>query len=837
MTRHRKFLPTKFKGPQLEADFLRRQRLITGLEMALLKPMTLVQAPAGYGKSSVVGDFLQQWGGRYCWLNVGREDDDARPFMGAVLEVLYPGWAQTPQQVPEGLLTTVMAEVMDGEEALVLVLDDYHYIKDKAIHRLIERLIEARLEGCHLIIISRTVPPLPLARWRVHQLLHEVKARDLCFGEDEVRQFTQGQVDLDVTRLTRESGGWIVGVKLRQLLGTEAVAATNDYLWQEVLAHLPSDWQTFMLPLAAVDGFNAALAEAVTGRSDARQLIEMLRRSGLFLAAMVGLQGWFQFHDLFLEMLRRQAGGNRVAHEAASLWYEGEGYIEAAVQQAINADNWPRTLNLMETYGQQVAERGDLSLLLRWVAVLPAGFLAARPKLCLKLALPFVVVGNIVQAARYLTLARDALVADEQATELSAEVEALYAVTRLLQGDVAGTAVILERVWSQLASHSPYRPIALMTQGLVSFVGMDLETAQRWMQQAYQSALFLENRPTLIMSQGHYGDLAVMGGNLMLAQEIWQGHVTDNLTEVQSPVGARAYQGMMLVHWLRGDYRLALMMSQRCIALAAAYGLVNFTLPAWLIAARAYQLVGDEASSEQAWQEASSLHQQFPNVPGVHYTNHLLRYHIIAEAWSKAEAVAAFSPLNGDSPEVLLWLKLEEALALSWLWLRTERVDEALLLLARLETLATQAKHQLALSEVWLLQAMAQAQGGQRYGERLQRALDLCQVIGNRVVFLEKGEWLARLLRAQGRGGWARSLLAVMGETAVEEVVLLDPLTRREQELLQLIAEGLSNQAIADQLVLSLSTVKWHVNNLYSKLGVRRRTEALVKARQLGLIA
>ncbi len=426
-------LATKLHVPHLRTPFIRRARLHKLLQQGMERALTLVSAPAGFGKTTLVAHWLAESGTPVAWLSLESEDNEPVRFLSyliAALQRLDPHVGtsvlpllQAPRPAPlERVMALVINDLIAGAARdFALVLDDYHVIAAEAIHCALIFLLGHLPCHMHLIILTRADPPLLLAGLRARGQLTEVRAADLRFATDEVRAFLREVMELDleawaIAALERRTEGWVVGLQLAALsrqsgvdVSTFLAAFTGshrfvlDYLSEEVLSRQPPAVQTFLLHTSILERLSGALCDAVTGKPGSQAMLEALDRANLFVVALDEERGWYRYHHLFAEVLKsrlQQAEVSLVAelHRRVSAWYEQHELLAEAIQHALAAPDLERATRLIEDHGISFAIRGQVHTMLGWLNALPEAVVRRRARLGLYSA-AMLLFTNQVEAA------------------------------------------------------------------------------------------------------------------------------------------------------------------------------------------------------------------------------------------------------------------------------------------------------------------------------------------------------------------------------------------------------------------------------------------------------
>ena len=896
-------LATKLHVPGPRPGFVARPRLAGALAGGLV----LVCAPAGFGKTALLADWLRSGGRPVAWLSLDAGDNDPVRFwrhVVAALDRARPGTGERvapllgpPPSSFEGLVTALINELaaQSGENAIVLVLDDYHLISARQVHASLAFLLEHLPPGLHLVLASRSDPPLPLARLRARGQLAELRTDDLRFTAEEAAALLRESAGAAlpgtaVAALVARTEGWAAGLQLAalSLRGRSDIAGfvaafsgshryILDYLTGEVLDGLAEQVREFLLETSVLERLSGGLCDAVTGRDDGQAMLERVEQAGLFLMPLDEVRGWWRYHRLFADLLRarlqqQRPGRVAVLHRAAAAWYEEHGLADDAVGHALAAGDTAWAARLIEQhFDATLYLRSEGATAQRWLAALPAELVQTRTRLLLAQVLLAATLGRAEAMEPPLDAAERALAdaapaADEpfepsvgKAASMLGNIPALIALHRgflaQLRGDAESTAAFASQALAELGGGE--RLLSSIAQGLLA--------AAEWLrgrltaaEQAFVSSIagWHSGQP---ISWGVYqlGQVQRAQGRLDAAAETYQ-KTLDIAAESGPPPAGPAYVGLAEVAYQRNELDSALRQVTEGIALCRQFlypaplgtGLVTL---AWI-----RQAQDDPGGALEAMGEAE-LAGLGPGVTGLlnpvpaQRARLLLAQGDVAAAarWTKERGLGP-----GDEPG---YPREPEHLVLARVLLAQDRPAQALMLLDRMLAAASGQGRTGSVIEIGALRALTLAACGDQDGavDALARALALGCPQGYVRVFADEGAPMAallgRLVAAQKAeraadvppGCLAKVLQAFggkhdpqgAGRGAVAAVPgLVEQLTAREQEVLVLLAEGMPNPRIAEQLVVTLDTVKKHVSHLLGKLGAANRTEAVTRARQLGLI-
>jgi LuxR family maltose regulon positive regulatory protein len=917
-----RLLRTKLYVPRAHPDMVPRDRLARRLDEGRARRLTLLSAPAGFGKTTLLADWLHRRDLHPAWVSLDAADNELRRFWSyviAALDTVHAGLGETaaallaaPQPPPiEAVLTELANDVAAYLETrtdapslvsgLILVLDDYHAIEAPAIHEALEFLLLNLPPAMQLIVASRADPPLPLALLRARGDLLELRAADLRFTPGEAAAFLNTSMGLNLSAesleaLAERTEGWAAGLQLAALSmqGVEDVTGfirafsgshryVFDYLAQEVLDRQPPPVREFLVQTAVLDRLSGPLCDAVTGGSDGQAMLARLEHANLFLLPLDTRRQWYRYHALFAEFLRSQLveaidpGRIVELHWRAAAWYEQQGSVEEAIGHALHAGDFERAIRLIDGHADEMFVRSELVTLCGWLAAVPEVEIAARPRLCMLYAWALVAIAHPEEAERWVAAIErlvgagvDAL-AEPGAATLTPETRAALVEVSVLRGtldmgrgDLPRVLELLQRVLPYLeAQGQPYvfntakalRPAALFTLAIAHELSGNLAGAAPAFARAAELALEDENYHLLPMALSHLAQIQILQGELHRAETTYRRALAaaEQPAVPASPLAGIAYVGLgrLLYEW--NDLAAAESYLAQGIALGRPWLNWETLVPGYLTLARLKQVQGDREAATEALDAFLKL-EDMPFPPQA--AGGVAAYEALFQArWGDIEAAARWAADSTIRPgDEVPPAREEEALILTRVWLAEGRQSDAQQLLARLHGAAQGGGRTGRLIQILILQAVARYAWGQDVPslQALREALSLAEPEGWVRSFVDEGQPMAEMLSRLGKAGaYVDRLVAAFSSTPAPSPGLasrsrdagpaaghppVEPLTDRELEVLALIAEGLSNRQIAGRLVVSINTVKTHAKNLNAKLGASNRTQAVARARELGLL-
>ena len=890
-------LESKLHVPRRRRGVVPRARLDQRLDPDALPALVLVSAPAGFGKTTLLREWLaaDSVGTRPpAWLSLDRRDSDPAVFwsyvVAAVREVAGDVGADalsTLQASPTALEAVVISLLNDLEalaDDVVLVLDDYHVVESLDVQESMLFLVEHLPGRLHLVIASRADPPWPLAGLRARGELLEIRASDLRFTSQEAAAYLNDAMGLDLTAadvhaLEARTEGWIAALQLAalSLRGRDDPAAfiaefagddrfVVDYLVDEVLDRQTADLRTFLLETSILNRLTGPLCAAVTGRSDAKSTLEALERSNLFLVALDDRRQWYRYHHLFGDVLRARLAdeeSDRVAtlHRRASDWFEAEGDRAEAIRHAMAAEDFVKAAELVELAIPHLGQARQDATLRAWLDALPPDVFTNRPVLTLGLVGARMVTGDTTGVAELLDdierwidpdrpttafaprrPADDMVVHDHAGFRRLPVQAAMYrAALALLRGDLAGTVAHGERAarLSDADDHFGQGAAAALI-GLAHWADGDLGTAERQYAAAigsFEQAGFLAD--ILGCSLG-LADIQVAQGRLGAARRTLTAGL--DLATTNGPLRGTAdmHVGLGELHFERNELDAADEHLQASLELGDHLALPQHAYRWRVLDARLRAARGDHAGALALLADAERRYDTDYSPKARPVTATTARIRLLAGDLVGAEQWAVDSGLAVDDEPA--YLRDYEQLTFARLLLATGRPTDAIGLLQRILAAAESGHRGGNAIEALALLALAHdaAADTPQALAALEEALTRAAVEGFVRLFLDAGAPMNVLLKTAVRQGRAADQAAALLDadgipTRPLQPRLVDELSGRELDVLRLLRSDLSGPEIAAELVVSLNTVRTHTKNIFMKLGVNSRRAAVRRADELGL--
>lgn len=935
-------LGTKLSMPPLRSKTIQRPKLIHRLNegLELNHQVTLVSAPAGYGKSTCIRDWVNVLGDwQVAWLSLDAFDDAPARFFTYFIAAIQKMQANLGQeivgvigsgQLPPGevISSTLINDLLGYEGRLIIVLDDFHVIQDLSILHPLEYLIENIPDRLHLVLITREDPPLPLARLRANNQLTEIRARDLRFTQAEVDRFLREVMGLalspvDIHAIEDKTEGWIAGLQLAAMAIREPAAQQSphlpqpgqaqeepsrvitrlsgshryllSYLTEQVLDKQSETVRRFLFETSILEKLNGDLCNTITGRTDSEDLLEQLLNANLFLIPLDNERRWYRYHHLFADLLQDLQHSHREEkkselHRRASRWFAQTGMFNDAIRHALAGEDYATAVDLLEGHAMELIMQGFAKTVNAWVQALPEEWRSRGLKTNLAFAWALLLRGEYAEASVYLerleTILRD-LPSGEENPAIYAEWQAMQSLVLYMQGRLVACREMAVEVLARTQEQDHrVRSLAWYVQASVSRLEEKYPEAVEGYQQSIRESRAAVSPVPEMLSTASLAGMALERGQLHMAFEVASQAVQRiERSGILYPISAMIYAvlGEVCYQWYQLEE--AVRHFQQALHLSILGGANTITILCRLLLSRLALTEGDlETASREI--QAAEYHVP-PDAPAYirqEVVSQRVRVSLTSNRLAAAEVAlqeigipfrdlrASLDMLTGPTGSDpafqqipssagllfnnILRLFLYQARAahdparvlpavpyvdqfIDWAFQRQQRVValEALLLRAQIHTLL---RDQTSSTTDYI------------------HALELAQTEGFVSIFMEGdrpvADAMVDLARrdqvGQVQPGYLERLLYILSKLhppqsgpAVQMVAaaddrseLVEPLTKRELEVLRLMGEGLKYKEIGARLYISKNTVRYHVKAIYGKLQVNNRMQAVAKARLLHLL-
>jgi LuxR family maltose regulon positive regulatory protein len=910
---------TKLRLPFTRLELVPRPRLQARIAEGLCRPLTLITAPAGFGKTTLVASCVADCDMPMAWLSLDKNDNQAGRFLNYLVAALQEAdptigseavqLLAAAHQIPsEVILTSLINDLDTATREIALVLDDYQFVRSQDVHEQVAFLLEHCPKTFHLVIATRSDPLLPVARLRARGHVVELRVADLGFTEPEATQFLNDVMGLrldaaSVTVLQERTEGWIAGLQMAALSLRDrkdvsgfiaGFSGTNryilDYLLEEVLARQSPEIQRFLLFTSILERLTAPLCDAVLAGDEGSEregddrsthsepllagqsasILEYLERANLFLVPLDDERIWYRYHHLFADLLRtqleRSLGAQGVAqlHARASDWHGRNGSILEAIHHASMASDDERVERFIGQNYMELVRRGEQSWIRSWTGTVSKELVYRRPWLCIYEAYSHSWFGELDEADRLLTEAEKRIQSEGAAPDArSMQAHLAYVKSRVtaMRGDMQRAIEFC----LQAREYAPPSILALqldtrITLGYEYFMAGDYANAIPILNETIRAGTAAGAVINTVAASCVLARLVAVQGLLHESYDTYQVAAQSIPEASGQHRGARALVEIgiadLLCEW--NDLESALAHMKQGLALLPYWDKADDWALAYVTLARIHLAQANRTEAKEAVEKAS----QFIQARGV--------FSEARRAVEIAQVKLWLAP--GDLQAAKRWAASQEErlssddrfgfenelaqITLARVYIAHNRPREAVALLSHLEKAARSAGRMGRVIEILLLEALAlRAIGDSEHALlELTKCLTLAEPEGYLRIFLDEGQpmrmllaqWLAHASPGPSQD-YVRRLLShfdaephVVAEAqgkASPTGDLVEPLSERELEVLHLIALGLANKQIARQLVVAPGTVKAHTSSIYRKLDVANRTEAVARARQLGILS
>lgn len=915
-------LVTKFTVPPIRSELLARERLLDVLNQSCSHPLTLLSASAGFGKTTLLSAWASQRSSQVAWISLDPQDNDPTRFWTYVIAALRkvdlsvgaPAEALLNASQPTlftGALTSLVNELADLSHDIFLILDDYHLIREQALHNSLLFVLEHLPRNLHVLLSSRADPALPLARLRARRQVIEIREADLRLRNEEAASFLRQVMGLTLTEeeighLETRTEGWITGLQLaalslRRHTDVSAFLQTFtgshrfilDYVQYEILEPLPENQQRFLLYASVLTRLNAEICQILTGEPASQRMLEDLERANLFLLPLDEERRWYRFHTLFREVLLARLQATQpeqitLLHREAALWYQRQGWLHEAIPHALATREYPFVAAVLEECVERLSQQGELQTLLTWIKQIPVEVLHAYPRLATTYLLVFNLLFPFSQQEQeeraYLRQLREGVevllqretLPEAERDQLRQRVMILDAWELAKKALSAGDMVQLNTIAGQLQPPELNDDTLWQQFGLAPF-------AITWRMAGNFPPMISATqklRQRARLAHDHSQEVHILWG--LIAAQIALGQLQEAstccqelqqlITSLHIPAPLVAYPSLFQAQlaYARNQLEVAQRAALEAIQKAAPFQYMDILMGAYEVLVRASMVRGELSKALQVLNEMEGVNQA-AGIPLFQPWIEGLRSNLWLAQGNLASAAdwAEHTPYRQEALIGSVYSREGTYLTLVRVDLAQQKYQQALQLLAALLESAEQVSRVGSMISVLALQvAVLQVSGSTQEALLvLSRLLPLAEPEGYLRAFLDAGEPMQQVLQAwfcqeqeavaPRLSAYAHTIFKAFAseqrQSEMETSASLispghphalspstepgrEPLTPREREVLCLLAEGATNQEIAERLVISLTTVKKHVSSLFLKLAAENRTHAVARARELALL-
>ncbi|MDR6878263.1 LuxR C-terminal-related transcriptional regulator [Bacillus sp. 3255] len=851
-------LPTKLNRPQQPSYHIPREHLMAGMSKALSCKVTFVTSPPGFGKTTLVGEWLLHGSVPVAWVSLDQGENDMLRFWTYVIAAfhrLYPALGhkslsllRTISFSAEEMIDWLLHDLFDIRHDVLLVLDDYHVIDSQEIHSQVAYFLDRMPPHVHLILLSRKQPPIAVGKLRARGQLCEIGLKDLRFSPDEMKAFWLKQTgdtpsEAVMQLLTERTEGWAAGVQLAVLthLSGHPQALNDfkgnhryvvDYLMEEVFDHMPDRVRSFLVKTSVAERMNAGLCSALIGRDVQVDELQDMEKANLFVIPLDAERHWYRYHHLFASFLRSKLEGAEASglHRAACEWFAEQGFTAEAVEHALSAAAYGRAAGLILQSAPEMLKRRELATLHRWLLQLPSA-VRERPEMLMIQVWTELLLGRKEQTEVHIhTLHRALQLPAHALTPQLIGVREDLKVVRCFQAMLAGDFPLCYSLLQQMCEEESLPDL----QDVPMLFSMGVEM----------------NAGSLPLIRSYYG----FRGRIKQAKRYHRlyGSFIDKHGFHDYPFTAYQRAALSEVCYEQNRLDEALRWADDAVRLARLNRVMGAYVPAEIVRSK---ITRDREGAESALAilREAMAYVNAEDLPGSRWHDLLYAYYIrcrlevgITEdtgPWMAAASWGKRNEMIGDQDDELLTFirvlmaggDIREALLWCAKLMRKAQSSGSIMTEIEVRLCLAQIHHWLDEPHTSLLQLHKALCLGEQEGYlRIFAGKELSALL-TRYAEVRRSKYMPDIQSDGVSLSYLQSIVSIAQEGHAEErqsASSVHTLTPREREVLQLMAEGLSNKAIAERLVLSEGTVKLHLHRIYSKLQVNGRVQAVQKANE-----
>ncbi|MCF7805194.1 MAG: LuxR C-terminal-related transcriptional regulator [Candidatus Marinimicrobia bacterium] len=886
-------LRTKLHPPPLRPEILNRQRLIEMLSEHSYR-LALITAPAGFGKSTCVRAWLEESEPNYAWLSLDDQDNNLRRFLRylvASLQQVLPSLGTSTLAMLEGeslpsaetLLTPVINDLWEMDEPGTLVLDDYHTIDEPEIHEAMRFFIDQLPHTLRLVLITRVDPAFPVARYRARGTVAEIREQDLRFTRDETDMLLNQVLGMElpdesIETLNRKTEGWAAGLQLASLSLQQTEDKTAflesfsgetgyvlDYLIEEVLEQLPDEQQQFLLQTSILQRFNAELCGVVTGDKNAEALLTTLNEQNLFLVPLDESGQWYRYHHLFGDLLRFRLNHALhieidTLHRRASEWFDEQGYPDDAMSHAFQMEDSGRAIRLLDDYSEQLIQESRHSEFRQWVNRLPEDELRKYPMILLGRAWMQLLsyqtenLDNTIQETVQAIHSQECQYSDSRKQRVEFFTQILQTFWQRVTGKVQASISLSEQLLTSFPEgQTVFRSTLLYNLARAYMYFGEVEKPIHLLEQLLRELPESGNYYLRLSAMGHICNLLIQLEGPAIAATRAHEYI-DRLKELgisEIPAACYLHLALGIAEYQRNDIGKSITALETAVAQSRRGDDPYVEYHAHFQLAKCHYVKDDHPGAKT--HEANAARVSRESTIGIYAADLQTDQLSVQAAADKFDKVAAeLQSVNYVPDEVFTPIQEKQGFLIIRSALHRKESEQARPLIEQLKGTAEVKARKGSLLVLNIYEAAVEYIAGNLSDAFKILEQSLVRAANREEIrpFLEISPQMKKILSAYIESNTpsgdarevARLILGKIRNDTAQSIIpgfkqdLISPLTEREQEVLSYLGENNTYQEIADSMFVSLNTVKTHLKNLYGKLEVSSKTEAIEKARQLGFL-
>jgi LuxR family maltose regulon positive regulatory protein len=864
--------------------------LVKQLNEGFDRKLTLISAPAGYGKTTLLSEWIQSGDNLFCWVTLDESDNDQKRFLSYLFASLktinIEIDAQTinrlqsyQESILDDLLIAIINQLSDIPFPFAVVLDDYHHISSENVHHVVEFLLEHLPPHAHLVIATRADPPLPIGLFRARNQLTELRSSDLQFSPEESDTLFNQINSLDITTqnieaIVSRTGGWVTGLQMASLAlkgrsdpnqYIQTFSGSHDYivdfLTTQVLQEQPKNIQEFLLSTSILARFSATLCEAVSGQKNGHAILKNLKDDNLFLISLDDHNEWYAYYQLFRDLLFQRLVETNPSmiptlYQNASEWFEAHGYFMEAITYAIRGEHFEKALALIAMHAEETISQGGVTILIQWVKKIPEELVKSNFQVCLYYSWA-------------LLIHRDAPNKIEKQIEnlekfystYPGEILAVKAYQATLQGKITNSTEYARQALELLPENALFvRQLTALNLSASLFLAGEILEGEKMLEEVVKLSLKSGNSMIAVVTLCRIGSIRMQKGDLSTAGDSYQRALEAARDENGSllPSACEAYFGLGKIKWERFELDSANQYLIDGIELSKQWSEVS-AIESYIVLAQLKQTLGETAEANQLLQTAQKITNKnsFTQSGSLYVAsqNAYLRlrqkeYHF-SENWANERGLSKYlesEKLEASSNFGVDFIRNIELIVYARILVAKLQYNEAFNLIEKLTPILETFGQKNKLIEAMILKALINYKQGNEDLARteIKEALRLASPGKFIRVFIDEGPEIIHLIQQVEQQGYTSQLIEqILAGAGLQKktpahsenlAVLIEPLSDREIDVLRRLDSDLPVPEIADQLVVTVSTLRTHIRNIYQKLGVHSRFEAVSKAKDLKII-
>ncbi|MDF2888789.1 MAG: ATP-dependent transcriptional regulator, MalT-like, LuxR family [Lacrimispora sp.] len=885
MEKHIDLLETKFSINHIyRQKAITREHLFCILDDALDTRLTFISAPAGFGKTTLLSSWITMHKKRsisVAWLTLEAEDNEENRFWIYFISAIKSAIPDIGEKSfsllntsriggIETIITVLINEILEKKKKFLFIVDDLHVIKNKQILNELKFFINHMPDNLHLIITSRLRLLSQLSGIEHFNRIIEIGPEELKFTKSEATAYLNEIMELKVTQeeliqLYELTEGWPVGLQITALFckrkGIESINNKQammfqsnfpDYFIEDILNSQSADVYEFLIKTSLLNAFSCELCQAVTDMENSDELLKQVLEMNLFISCLDQKDQWYRYHSLFAAFLRKKAKEKQPEfvkdiYWKAGHWYETKGHIQEACTSYLKAQRYDKAIHLIEQISSPLIYQGQITVIEKWIECIPAQFVFKNIRLMLDYVWIYLSRHKVSDASYYLDLIEKELKCTAPEEQLAVKGEFLIAKAFIKMDHLEESIQMLKSAMELVDQFNPNYAAALMSIATTYIVHGDVLEAEEYYSKALTASIKIENLYSAAYSWGGLGMMLTCQGRLREAEVLYQ-EAENYLKEKGGnsiPLLGIIFSGLSEIFYLKNDIEHAAEYSDKAIEMFEQGGIFDIKNNCYVIKARSLLAKGSDRKAFEVINKALILSEK-ENTYGFKRHIEYCQARIFLDMGQIEKAEDFIEQYHLSLTDYLKKYNLHDYVLLAEILVKRKEYANALLCIdeiLKLDGIGSLYEVQL---EILKSDALLNTSKSKAAFAELHKALIKCSRENYLRLFINYGARMQSMLNeflnmdntiSDSRSIlYAKNILIFFDDRSQKAVKENPVLTKRELEVLKLISAGASNVEIAQSLFISVSTVKSHVLNLFTKLEVNSRSKAVVEAEKRGII-